>query len=156
MLLWEFISAPCVSNIQGFATVILILQAPRPLRPPSSTKSPCAERGDLKSPCSHRRCRRNNFGNYVCERSRVAVTEGEMLEAITRWRLPLSGMIWGKQPYHRLAAFAGDWARGEAEENRGQADLPTSWLINVQRGFYYSLEVTRSKPLPPMNGTLPI
>lgn len=40
-----------------------------------------------------------------------------MLEAIALWKLPLSGMIWGKQPYHGLTAFAGDWARGEVEEN---------------------------------------
>lgn len=79
-----------------------------------------------------------------------------MLEVIALWRLPLSGMIWGKQLYHGLTAFAGDWARGEVEENRGQADLPTSRLINVQRGFYYSLEVTQNKLLPPVDGTLPI
>lgn len=79
-----------------------------------------------------------------------------MLEAITLWWLSLSGMIWGKQPYHGLTAVAGDWARGEVEENRGQADLPASQLIDVQKGFYYSLEVTQNKLLPPVDGTLPI
>lgn len=28
-------------------------------------------------------------------------------------------MIWGEKMYHRLAAFAGDWAQWETEENQG-------------------------------------
>lgn len=40
VMLWEFISAPCISNVQGFTKEILIFQAPLPLRPPQSTESP--------------------------------------------------------------------------------------------------------------------
>lgn len=162
-MLWEFVSAPCISNIQGFAMVILILQAPSPLRPPAAPTALQAAGGEARGlPAeglhqrSHCPCRRINFGNYWCKGSQAAVMEGEMLEAIALQRLPLSGMIWGKQLYHGLAAFAGDWAPGEVEENQGHAGLPTSRLINVQRGFYNSLEVTESKPLPPVDGTLPV
>lgn len=155
-------SAPCISNIQGFTMVILILQALSPLRPPAALTAPQAagEARGLPTKGLHQRshcpCRRINFGNYWCKGSRAAVMEGEMLEAIALRRLPLSGMTWGKQPYHGLAAFAGDWAPGQVEENRGHAGLPTSQLINVQRGFYNSLEVTESKPLPSVDGTLPV
>lgn len=49
------------------------------------------------------------MGNYWYKGSWVAVMEGEMLEAITLWRLLPSRMIWGKQLY---TAFAWDWAQG--------------------------------------------
>lgn len=139
VMLCEFISAPCVSKIQGFTMVGLIFRGPscpwqhwKPRRwwgkLEGSWPRGFAESSACRCLRSYRCCRRINFGNY-CSKGIWAAVRRRNAGSNGSVGLPLSGMIWGKPLYHRLAAFAGDWARWEVEENQGWADLTTSQLM---------------------------
>lgn len=165
-MLWEFISTPCISNIQGLTMVILILQAPSPLHPPAAPKAPQAAReawGPRQGAVPSGVPSGARAPTAAARGLTLGITGAKGAGLQSRkdkcWKQSLcggchcQGWFGASSRYHGLTAFAGDWARGEIEGKWGQADLPTS---NVQRGFYHSLEVTQSKHLPPVDGTLPI